>query len=116
MPTWPATLPQLLLKQGYDEQRASAVVRSSNDTGPAKVRRRYTAAATNINGTIRVSAAQKAALDSFFITDLMEGSLSFDWVDPISQAAASFRFLSPPHITPAGGVTFNAALQLEILP
>ena len=40
---WPATLPQEILAEGYEEGLPDVLVRTKMDAGPDKVRRRATA-------------------------------------------------------------------------
>ncbi len=62
------------------------------DAGPAKVRRRYTAAVTPGSGTITVSVTQLATFQTFVRTDCLGGALPFDWVRASTQAACVMRF------------------------
>lgn len=116
MPAWPATLPDTLLQRGYSEQRQSAVVRSDNDAGPAKVRRRFTSAVRTISGTLTLPAALVETLDNFHVTDCDEGALAFDWTHPRTGVAATLRFTAPPIYSPLSGQYYSVALALEVLP
>lgn len=116
MPTWPATLPDKVLQEGYDEQLQPIVIRSPMDTGPAKLRRRATAAPRSISGGQRLTAAQVETLDGFYRTDCADGALAFDWKHPRTQAAASLRFVSPPRYASLGGGVYAVSLSFEILP
>jgi hypothetical protein len=87
------------------------------DVGPAKVRRRATAGVTQLKCTFRLSAAQRASLLAFWQTTLAGGSLSYSWTHPISGAAITCRIVEPPTFSPAaGGVSWLAVLNIEILP
>lgn len=117
MPTWPATLPEYVLADGYTEAAPNNAIRSEMEIGPAKVRRRTTATPTPVTCQIRITPAQRADLLMFFETDTASGSLAWDWVHPVTRAAAVFRFTAPPSMTAtARGTAFIAALELEILP
>ena len=63
-----------------------------------------------------MSVTDRATLDAFYTTTLGGGALTFSWVHPITQAAATFAFVSPPKYTTTDGVTFQAMLDLEIRP
>jgi hypothetical protein len=115
MPSWPSTLPDYVLQEGYSETTEPNTLRTEMSQGPAKVRRRFTAFTRNINCQIHLTAAQYEILDGFFHTDLKSGSLTFDWVHPITQASVTFRFKSPPNYSSFGS-EFTAGLELEILP
>jgi hypothetical protein len=117
MPAWPSDLPQLPLVQGFSETAPTLAVRSPMDVGPAKVRRRATAGVTQLKCTFRLSAAQRASLLTFWQTTLAGGALSYSWTHPISGTAITCRIVEPPGLTPvAGGVSWLAALSIEVLP
>ena len=94
MAAWPGTLPQQS-RAALSETRSDARVRTAMDAGPAKMRRRHTAAVRNFQGSMILTQAQRNTFDTFYITTLKEGSLAFDWTDPIDDTTASFRFISP---------------------
>jgi hypothetical protein len=120
MPSWPSTLPQSLEIASYAEAQQSAVVRTSMDTGPDFVRRRFTAVPTMVSGTMTLTEAQWAVLMTFFNTTLRNGSLPFDW-HPRGQHQASpevvysMRFLAPPTRSVLERY-FAVDLSFEILP
>lgn len=121
MVAWPTTLPQEAFV-GLTEQRQDARLRTQMDKGPPKMRRRFTAAVRRVTVPLVLSGAEKQAFDTFYITTLQEGSLPFDWRDPVTDATISFRFAeSPPQWSVmAGGVPnsrlWSGTLDLEILP
>ncbi len=115
MAAWPGTLPQEMLQDGYQETAPSATIRSNMDVGPAKVRRRTSAATRMISGAIFLTMAQVEILDAFYINDCAQGSISFTWVHPRTRIAVSFRFVKPPVYQPDGS-NFTSSLELEILP
>lgn len=91
------------------------------DTGPGKVRRRFSAVSRYLSAPVSLSAAQRATLDTFYSVTLSEGSLEFDMDDPYDGAAVSVRFTAPPSYTYSGksgssARWFNAVLALEVLP
>lgn len=120
MPVWPVSLPQ---KQfiGLSEQREDARVRTEMDAGPAKMRRRFTAASRLFSIPIALDGQQRQDFDTFYITTLQEGVLSFDWEDPVNDATVTFRFREPPELRLiVGGTTttrrWRGVIALEILP
>ena len=117
MAAWPVDLPQKPLVQGFSETLPNLVTRSPMDIGPAKVRRRSTAGVTQLQCVFRLSAAQRASLLTFWQTTLAGGSLSYNWVHPISGAGIVCRIVEPPALAPAtGGVAWAASLKIEVLP
>ncbi len=123
MVTWPDTLPQSFFL-GFTDKRQSAVQRSENDTGPANQRRRFTAAARSVAIPLRFDNEQRMIWDTFWITTLKEGSLPFDWVDPVDGSTVSFRFNAdqPPDFNAVSGgeddnrKRWEATALAEILP
>ncbi len=116
MPVWPATLPQDVLIDGYDETPPNTTLRSQMDQGPDKVRRHFTAGERVFSATVALTRDQVETLDSFYLTDLQGGALRFDWTHPRAQAAVQFRFRSPPRYKPQSQTDWLVQLQLEILP
>lgn len=117
MATWPATLPQTLLQDGYREALPRNKVRTEMDAGPAKQRRRYTAAVRPLTGCQNLTTTQVAALKDFHNTTLLGGTLPFDWADPIpGSGLMSFRFVSEPSIDRVlSARLYRVMYQLEIL-
>lgn len=113
---WPGTLPQDVLVAGYAEQPPDLALRTQMDIGPAKLRRRQTAAPRPLKVTVGLTRAQVATLDAFYLTDLAGGTLSFTWVHPRTLAGVTFRFVSRPGYVPESGASWLADLDLEILP
>lgn len=117
MPSWPASLPQYVEISGYREKPGKNIIRSPMETGAAKQRRRGTAAAEPVTVRVMLTTAQRATFVSFYKTDLEHGSLSFDWVHPVTRAAATMRIVEGDYdLRAAGGKFFALELPLEILP
>ena len=118
MAVWPASLPQGLMV-GTGDQRQPAALRSEMDSGPAKQRRRFTAAIRNLSVPIILTNTQRATFDTFFITTLLEGVLPFDWVDPKDGSTVEYRFTAPVEFSLLSGGAerlWRGTLNLEILP
>ena len=108
--TWPSTLPAPLTT-GYTEEAPSGTIRTQMDAGPAKLRRRYTAAPRPFSLSYRMTLAQVATLDTFYVTTARAGTLRFNWTNPRTGAACEARFLSPPQYT---GVEQDADVSVGI--
>lgn len=85
------------------------------------MRRRFTAASRFFSVPIVLDGQQRQDFDTFYITTLKEGVLSFDWEDPVTDVTVSFRFRSPPEFElVTGGTTttriWRGVIALEILP
>ncbi len=116
-PTWPETLPQFVEVEGHSETMPDTLLRTEMDVGPAKVRRRSTAAVRPVAVSIQCDADQIATLDAFVRDDLRDGALPFDWLLPRTQATVTFRFVRPPLWRPiTAGVLWLAVLELEVMP
>lgn len=117
MAAWPGTLPQQVSWVNYEGSPRDGRVRTNMDAGPPKMRRRYTAGIKTIKcGQEALTKTQISTLTTFYETTLSMGTLAFDWVDPITQAAASLRFAEKPVWHGAGSDAFNVTYSLEILP
>lgn len=116
MPTWPASLPQRVLADGYQETAPRFTIRTQMDAGPAQVRRRFTAGPTPLWVQLRLTFAQKATLDAFYLNDCAGGALPFAWVHPVSRAAVTMRFEGEITYSSAKAGYITAGMGLEILP
>lgn len=119
MPTtpWPASLPQRPQADDFSETPPNLLVRSTTDTGPAKVRRRTTAGVTKMRASFRLTAAQLDAFRSFYAVDIEHGALPFSWTHPVTGAAGTYRIAQPPtYAAVAAGVAWLVTLELELLP
>jgi len=115
--SWPSSLPQYVLSSGYSETPPKNHIRTEMAAGPAKVRRRTTANVRSIACKVRLSHAQQATLDQFYLVDTLSGALPFDWVHPVSRAPAEMRFVEEPtYSTAQSSMHLIASLKLEILP
>lgn len=92
MPAWPSNLPQFFQEGGYSETLPNQRIESQNDSGPPKVRRRFTTNWRPIEGDIWCTGEQAEDFEEFFEDDLAGGTLSFTWVNPITQDAQTFKF------------------------
>lgn len=115
IPIWPVTLPQALLFSGYGQQSADVLLRTSMDTGPAKVRRRASAGVEPTEGKIILTSTELGYLRTFYDTTLLGGALRFSWKDPITKAVEELRITKPPAWITVEGL-FQVTLSLEIMP
>jgi hypothetical protein len=121
MVDWPSDLANVLKLTGATDQRVGAKIRSDVEVGPAIVRRRYTTSIRNVSIPVVMTHAERAIFDAFYVDDLVEGTLSFNWVDPKDDTTVSFRFRSEegPTFTVSGAGDnrrWSATLDLEVLP
>ena len=117
MPVFPLSLPPLAGAAAFSGQAASSTIRTRMDAGPAKVRRRSTAApATRRMGHPRYTTAELQTFLAFFRDTLAGGALSFDMDDLVTGATATCRFTAPPSYSAAAPGRWSVSAELEVLP
>ena len=117
MPTWPSSLPQKPEQQGFLESPPDLTLATDMDVGPAKLRRRFTAGVRVFDFNVLLDNTQVDTLDSFYLTDVAGGALSFDLPDPrASSGTISVRFIGPPQYSNVGGPLYRATMKFEKLP
>lgn len=120
MTDWPTSLPAQF-EVGAQLSKQGGFVRSQTDTGPFKQRRRFTAVSRFLSGTMLLTNAQRATLETFYTTTVKEGSEVFNFEDPEDGGTVSARFVEPPSYALLVGGSSGVALQrvsfaLELLP
>ncbi len=116
MPAWPTSLPAFDA-QGFQESAPDNLLRTQMDAGPDKVRRRYTAAARGLQGTILLDETQYATFKTFHGTDLADGALPFTMTNPYGGGTATYRFTGGWSASLVGGGQYvSVSLPLEKLP
>lgn len=73
MATWPSTLPVPLLS-GYQLEAGDPTARTSMESGPARVRRRFTAVPDEISLILHLSRAEMKAFRAFWANDWAQGA------------------------------------------
>jgi hypothetical protein len=118
-PLWPSGLPQEVYTDSgptYDSQ--DNTIRSSVTSGPAKMRRRFTAVPADVTVGLQLSEAEIAILETFVKTTLGE-VLPFDWVNFHTGATVSYLFKagwSSVKLTWYVGDIWTVSMALEQLP
>lgn len=115
MPTWPASLPKPLAN-GFRETPPMTVIRTEMEQGPAKVRRRTTAAIRKMSLTFLMTKTEIATLETFFLTTVAGGAIAFDFTHPRTGSTAVCRFIRPPEYGANNGTRFQIDVELEVLP
>jgi hypothetical protein len=116
MSTWPSTLPGFPLADSFREIAPETSIRTAMDQGPAKLRRRTTAAARDIYASYILSRAQVEHLEAFYVAELAGGSAAFTYTHPRTEAPVTCRFRKPPEYISLNGDYFRVTLEMEILP
>ncbi len=91
MPTWPASLPQKPLSGSWTRTPQNNRVAFEPSVGPPIVRRRGSVKVHMSRGRFGMTQAQIVTFETFFETDLKDGSLSFDWSDPETGVSMDWR-------------------------
>lgn len=116
MPAWPSSLPAYVQEGGYQEKFQDQNVESQMDTGPAKIRRRFTKAIRFFSVSMQMSPSQVTDFETFWQTDCKGGSVSFTWVHPRTRSAATFRFRNPaPSYSVFGGINVMVNFTMELI-
>lgn len=121
MAVWPVSLPQYF-EVGVQDTRQQGFIRSQTETGPYKQRKRFTATARFLSGTMLFTGTDRATFETFYKTTLSEGTDAFDFIDPADFSTISARFVQTPTLSAvAGGDTAETAqwridLAIEVLP
>jgi len=118
---WPVGLPQAPRVARYNQVDQSRVVRTAMDVGPAKVRRRATAAIETCEIELRLTRSQVATLKAFFRDTVHAGAVPFEWVHHETGNAIDYRFTEPPRFAPSaprqdGTEFWTASFPLEAMP
>jgi len=100
--TWPLFLQQLLNAESFNVEFGETVIRSDNEIGPQKVRRRFTKPVDTYTASINVFQSDMVAFRQFFNTTLNGGATSFYFDDPLTGVQGVFTFSKPPSISPIG--------------
>jgi len=106
MPTWPTSLPQCPILNGYAEEAQPNVAYFRPDVGPPKVRRRSTAKNYIATMTFRMTLAPLDIFYDFYGDDLADGSLSFTWTHPLTGNDRDWLF-APDQVPKVRRVTPN---------
>lgn len=113
---WPTSFPQRFLVSGYSQSAPDGLIRSDNDVGPANVRRRSSAAAAPLAGSVVMTSQQLSDFQSFVAYSLFDASLPFAFPDPLGSGKYLLvRFVGQPAWQPYG-LQWEVALKLEVLP
>jgi hypothetical protein len=115
-PVWPGTLPAFVEESGYSERLPAQSIETAMETGPSKTRRRFSVNVRPFGFTVKMSDAQFAIFDAFYLNTLQGGSLKFDWVHPRTRTAATFQFRLPPPSMRIEGEARVVTMTMEMVP
>ena len=90
---WPPGVPTTLLRQGFGHTPPDNLLRSDMERGH-KQRRTATGTPERVSGALRLKAADYLTFKSFVETDLVSGSLRFDFPHPDTAVSHECRFVA----------------------
>jgi len=111
--SWPVTLPQSLMINGYNEQRFDGVLRGSYNGRP-KLRNLYRNPPIKVTGTVFLTEEQVQTLETYYKDTLSNGITRFLWKRPTSLTNEYFQFTAPPAISPVSCDQFTANLEFLV--
>ena len=117
---WPTGVPDTFESSGFAYDADSGVVRSDMDSGPPKVRRRFSSVSKNMKGTIIMTKAQFLLWETWFEDVVYHGSLSFTMTDPINGGSMTVRIVTggntKPYSWSINGLFVSLTFAVEKLP
>lgn len=108
---WPTGLQDKLNSSDFGMNFGETNVRSQMETGPYKVRKRFTRALDVINCSILMNRSEYATFRTFYDTSLSNGTLAFTYLHPLTNAMTDFKFSGPPSIRFIQGNHFQVSMN-----
>lgn len=112
---WPLALQQNVNQAGFQESFGETTIRSNNDIGPVKVRRRSTRPIDTYTTNILVTASEYSVFKTFYNTTINGGSGTFTFNHPITGVLSEWRMSTPPSLSTIGFNTYNISMTWEYL-
>jgi hypothetical protein len=116
---WPTTLPQELLRDGYQEAIPENRITDNFETGPVGRRRRSTATPFSVTGKMLMTTAQWEYLKDFCTNTIVGMSLPFGFPEHGASSPGQWlvRFVESPSRTAINVEGYwEVAMHLEVLP
>lgn len=88
---WPSTLPQ---GPAAFSEKPGEILRTPNDSGPSKRRKRFTKNPVAVQMEFILTMAQKNTLEAFINSSLSGGVIEFTFKHPWTQTNKNFKFNS----------------------
>jgi len=115
MLSWPTTLPDFALQQGYAEGFRKTVQRSQID-GATKRRKRFNDGPKTLDITVPLTNAEANIFFAFYQDDLADGALSFTKTHPRLGTLETFSFRSDVEpLVAEGANSYLLTMKLELL-
>lgn len=116
VPSWPSALQEKMNEADFQYLFGPTSIRSNNDVGLAKVRRRFTKGVDGVTCSILLRASQFDVLYDFWDLDLNGGVNQFSYDHPFTGETRNWRMVDPPAVSPVGGETLRAVMVWELVP
>jgi hypothetical protein len=118
---WPTGVPNNFEVSGFGHDADSGIIRSYMDSGPAKVRRRFTSVTKNYKGSIVMTHAQFLLWETWFEDVICFGSLTFTMPDPVHGGNMTARIVAskgskPYSISQNGATDVSVSFAVEKMP
>ena len=113
---WPVSLQDKVNEESFAFNYGETVIRSSNDVGPVKMRRRFTRPVNTLTVSIDLTTAEFTTFSYFYNTSTNGGVSPFEFNHPITGVLTQFRFTGAPAVSSLGGGHFQVAMGWEELP
>lgn len=114
MATWPAALPERPLVNSLSVTAEPNVIEFESDVGVEHTRRRSTARRSTISCAFMLTRAQRDVFRTFFEQDLADGTLTYDWRDPVDGVTGTYKIRSH-SVAPVGGDAWRLTAQIRRL-
>lgn len=118
MPTtinWPTTLPEAFSQVRFEGDSFPAKIESPTDEGPTRRRRRFTDTNQTFAGDMLIERTQYQAFEDFYRTETRQGTLTFNWIHPITEAAKEVAFLGDEPKWVTAGSEFRVSFRIEVI-
>ncbi len=111
--TWPATLPQgpTTFSEG---NRDSILISTQTDSGPDKVRRRFTKPVVEGQMGFLLTLQQRKILKDFHEKNLNMGTERFNFFHPWDQVMREFRIVGQPKYAAEGPLAVSVTLSFQL--
>lgn len=116
LPVWPAGLPQIPERPGYDRRPRPSILVFPTEVGAGKRRNRSSIRIKSVTVIFNIDLAQIGTFETFFDITLGEGSKPFTMKDPLDGATYRWQFVEkdPYAITPKGNGGRRYALTCKL--
>jgi len=113
--SWPGSLPERPLSEGFKKQKKPQFIRTDMDRGPAKVRRRSTFEPEIYLMSFLMTTAQLATFETWFDTNLLGGTARFDFTHPLDATTYEWRFMETYQVSDKKAGNFEVQMRWEKL-